>query len=130
MSMPNDTGRGLVFFRNPANGAFDSFNWDSTNNPTFDDSDEEIVLSYVCETEYWGNPLRGSTIPSVKLDRTGTTAQLQAAAENALQPAVDARQIRSFTVQVKKRAPGSFLILINYQNKSGHQRVTRLALSS
>lgn len=129
MPMPLDSGRDIQLVRTPATGAFDSFNWDNTNNPTFDDSDQHIALSYLLETEYWGNPQRGSKVPLIKNDRTGTDTQLQAAAEDAYTPALNAQQLRSVTISVQKKAPGSYALSVSYQNRSGHQQNLRLPLS-
>lgn len=129
MPLPSDTGRDVALLRNAATGAFSDFNWDPTGNPSFDDTDAGVVLSHLYESEYWANPLRGSKLFDVKLDRTGTDVQLTAAAESALSPAVRAGQIRSATVQPAQRIrPGSYRLLVSYQSRDGHQQGLRLPI--
>jgi hypothetical protein len=130
MPMPNDSGRDVRLLRNPTTGTFDSFDWDASGNPTFDDSDEHVVLSSINEEAYWANPRRASKLMRVTLDRTGTDAQLRSAAEGALKYALDQGLIRSADVAVVKRGPGSYSVRIGYRSRSGHQRNVRLPIGS
>lgn len=129
--MPIDSGRDIALVRNPATGAFDSFNWDTTGNPTFDDTDSHTVLSCLYETEYWANPQRKSRLPLIKLDKTGTDTALVSAVQDALSYAIKAREISSLVnVQATRRAPGVYSILVVYRNRSGHVQNVRLAIGS
>jgi phage gp46-like protein len=130
MPMDNNGGRDIRLLRNPATGAFDQFDWDATGNPVFDDSDEHVVLSCVYETSYWANPQRGSKIPDVKLDRTGTDNELQAAGEGALKYPLDNGQIKSAEVSAQKLGAGRYSLIINYRNRDGHRQNTRLPIGS
>ena len=131
MAMNNDSGRDIALLRNPATGAFDSFNWDSTNNPTFDDSDSHTVLSCLVETEYWANPLRGSQLPKISLDKTGTDTDLVAAAQDALAPAIKAGEIGSVvSVNAQRKRPGTYVLTVNYKNRAGHIQNVRLPIGS
>lgn len=130
MPMDDTKGRDIALLRNPATGAFDQFDWDSTNNPTFDDTDSHTVLSYVVETEYWANPQRSSKIEQIRVAKTGADQQLQSAANDALSPAVRARQIRSFTATATRKGPGKFLLVINYKNREGKSQNARLDIGS
>lgn len=130
MPMDPDGGRDIRLLRNPATGAFDTFDWDDTGNPVFDDSDEHVVLSCVYESAYWANPKRQSKIADVKLDRTGTREELEGATENALQPALDAGEIKSAEVEADKRSPGRYDLIINYRNRDGHRHNTRVPIRS
>jgi hypothetical protein len=127
--MPNG-GRDIRLLRNPASGAFDSFDWDSTDNPAFDDSDQHTVLSCLLERSYWANPRRASRLLDIKLDVTGTQAAIQSACEEALQPALDDRLIRSAEVEVQRRGPGSYSVAVRYRNRSGGQQTQRVAITS
>ena len=130
MPMNNDGGRDIRLLRNPVTGAFDQFDWDATGNPIFDDSDEHIVLSGIYETAYWANPQRASKIPDIKLDRTGTDNDLQAASENALKYSLDVGQIKSAEVTATKKGPGRYSLVINYRNRDGHRKNTRVPIGS
>jgi hypothetical protein len=128
MPMKN-VGRDIALLRNAATGAFDSFDWDETNNPAFDDTDSHTVLSYVVETQYWANPQRGSKLEEVRVVKTGADQQLVSAAIDALTPAVP-RQIKSFTPSAQRRG-GGYLLLINYKNRDGvTQPPQRVAIGS
>lgn len=129
--MPLDSGRDIALLRNPATGAFDSFNWDATGNPTFDDSDSHTVLSCLYETEYWANPQRLSRVPLIKQDKTGTDTDIVSAVQDALAFAIKAREIGSLvSVQATRRAPGVYSVLIVYKNRAGHIQNVRLAIGS
>lgn len=131
MAMPLDGGRDIALIRNPATGAFDAFNWDSTGNPTFDDSDSHTVLSCLVEEEYWANPQRKSRLLKIKTDVTGTDTDLVSAAGDALASTVKAGRIGAITkITALKRAPGNWLLTVNYKARSGHIQNVRLAIGS
>lgn len=130
MPLDDTKGRDIALIRNPATGAFDSFDWDGTGNPIFDDTDSHTVLSYVVETEYWANPQRGSKIEDVRVDKTGADDQLESAANDALAPAVRARQIRSFVATTTRKGPGRFDLRINYKNREGVSQNARVPIGS
>lgn len=129
MPMPNG-GRDIRLLRNPTTGAYDSFDWDASNNPAFDDSDQHVVMSCLLERSYWANPRRGSKLLDIKLDVSGTQATIQTACEDALKPALDDNLIRSAEVAVSRKGPGSYAPSIRYRSREGRQETLRLALGS
>lgn len=134
MAMPSDSGRDVALLRNPATGAFDSFDWDSTGNPTFDDSDSHTVLSLLVETlgGYWADLTgkRGSILYQIRLDVTSTATQLVAAATNALSWAISNRQIRGATATAARVRPGRYDLGVKYQNRDGHEQNKRLPIGA
>jgi hypothetical protein len=129
MPMPNG-GRDIRLLRNPATGAFDTFDWDATGNPAFDDSDQHVVLSCVLERSYWANPRRQSTLQDIKEDVSGTQAAIQSAVEDSLKPALDDQLIRSTEVEVSRKGPGTYVPSVRYKSRAGRQETLRLPLGS
>lgn len=131
MPLANDGGRDIALQRNSATGAFDTFLWDATGNPAFDDSDSHTVLSCLVEEEYWANPLRKSRLLKIKLDVTGTDTDLVSAAQDSLASTVKLGRIGAITkVTSFRRAPGNWLLTVNYKARSGHVQNLRLAIGS
>lgn len=132
MALTGGTGSGLSLTRNPTNGRYD-FSFDSTQNPAFGNTGEDLVLSLLLEFrgKYWADETdgrRGSTLHEIKHDVAGTLSQILQAIDLALQLAVEDGRLASFTRTARRRAPGRYDITVNWKMPNGIQGSTPLSL--
>lgn len=132
MALTSGTGAGLTLVRNVDTGRYD-FTFDSTKNPAFGNTGEDLVLSLLLEFrgKYWGDETdgrRGSTLHEIKHDISGTLSQILQAIDLALQLAVSDGRLLSFARTCTRRAPGRYDVSISWKMPNGITGTTPLPL--
>ena len=117
MSLP-DAGRDIGLKRNVLNGLFD-LDWsDVSGNPVFADDGSHMVLSLLLEYRglWWFDSTgsRGSNLYLIKHDLATTASDIKAAADIALQPAIDDGRLRTVTTKCVRKGPGRFELSVNW----------------
>lgn len=109
-------GRDLMIRRNDLTQRYD-FSWDSTSNPGFDDSATHLVLTAILEyrNQWWARAAHGSRLHLIKQDNSETKSGIERSVSEALQPFVESKQLKRFTVSATRLYPGRYDIQVLWE---------------
>jgi phage gp46-like protein len=132
------SGRDVAMVRDLVTGRFD-FDWDATGNPRYSDDCVHRVLSLLLEHRpspgfpgWWADDTgkRGSLLYTVKNVRRSTPSDVEAFASDALQRAVDEKEISDVVARAFLKPVGRARVEVSWKTPGGRPASVAVALGA